>query len=27
VEIDRLKPYFGLGTGAFYVNLERHLSL
>ena len=27
VEIDRLKPYFGLGTGAFYVNFERHLSL
>ena len=27
VEIDRLKPYFGLGTGAFYVNFGRHLSL
>jgi hypothetical protein len=24
VEIDKLKPYFGPGTGAFYAKFERH---
>ena len=25
VEIDKLKPYFGPGTGALYVNFERDI--
>lgn len=24
VEIDKLSPYFGPGTGAFYVNFTKH---